>query len=1444
MFTALKYHATDYLYESMARQKFSICRLSLCFPPCLQQHEKCHLTGLFADDKYRKPWTRVTSTQNTIAISVLDQWKKSLSVEDFLEKKPITSLEFHSNNELIEVVPSSNPCSQTDTEEFYLLKKNICTEGSTQDKYSKADFASELKEQWQDLHVEDELIFLDHLETYHKKLPHSSALLDRLKFFSVRDPLSDSGGQNLREENIFRELLTFQNEMEMQESKKESQAIKEMFCTITLKDEEYFVLPVELEFCKTSNSRSDSIKTPSYMELKELLNVAPETMADEDMCGEVIKEDIKAEISNKIEVSKYCPIPGELCSSNSTSMLESCESAKHVSYLQDEIEVPLTPLCRQQRSQVNFMCVGLQEEPIPLSDNSAFITEPSREYLECLVWQSEKYQDNVSSLLLVEHQTFKLAYQHHSLTELKKVLSIDIEAPMLTSLEEDWWIHMGLHPVCVDTLELLNMDSRNTSSLLPTEVETFTQFKSYQLERWLEEKNSMTNQELFSAKRHQLDQVTNGTLPINAASSIKIDSTSTPVEEFGGGSIQKSKVEEKIYFLNQGKKTLKSLEAVSPEDVSFKEDNSSEAQKPASFTHATKWDNDDSDLSNFIMLRSKHTITQREEEKYVDSPERVQQPKEQHLPDHKEEISVCEPVRAEKEKNESSITAEIQASESQYQAYCLLEGAAIPILKDLTHLGVLASISWSFDSIKFDHTRFFLKQQEKVICDRFKEGKVDEKEITLFRHAALVHLLVTVRDLLLTCGLDTALGYLSKAKDIYKNILESCLDNIWRQLKVVQYSSQKKHEISPKITELQRQMLNWMQSYGEERSAKILIITRMDSEREKAALVHTLSTVEGLKAIDLNYEKKGTFLGCKDVVSNLSRYSCVIVQNQRIGADFPWTHFSLVIEYDYSENSCWKNRCENLNITYVTFKTTLPETRQRGNHCGSFLLEVQIPYVFLTTEGLLNMPDFLQLLESNYSITFVERSCSHSLRLFGDTDRYVVLTIDERTAIFLQNMDELNYEKSCDNVILKLTALSLQYTCCWVVFYSRERLSLEYSLRGDTLLNLVIIYAMLTELTQKSEDFEVKVFLMPGIEEAALLIRQIADNVLMASSISPPEWLDKSWLSVLPSEMEKCLLAFPCINPLVAQFMLKKGSSLSRLFLASFVQLQELLPEVPKKVLKHFSDMTSSYSLNAAAPLKTAVKGASPPENCNNINRLYQDCKQNYQSLELLAKAQTSTGPPRVNSEAIVPPLNHHHGLVDSDLSSYMQKKPCSPEVVTGRKQNSFVVPKDSEGFTHPGAMNSFYVQRQPCRINCSSDHSSKNSEKEDFFATFIDCAPHKNSKGFLEEFRETTFKSPEIVIDEAPWNGFSSTCTYDSFAPNSFPCDSLADPDAPQSLHFHHLARESSGNRKQSPPYLWTKGKTLTDSGFEEVTGIKKRRLMYERVPGRSDGQTRLKFF
>ncbi|XP_071437650.1 protein shortage in chiasmata 1 ortholog [Pithys albifrons albifrons] len=1444
MFAALKYHATDYLYESTARQKFSIWRLSLCFPACLHQDEKYHVTGLFADDKYRKPWTRIKSTQNMTTVSVLDQWRKRLPVEDFLEKRPISSVELQISNEFIEVIPSSNPCSQTDIEDPFSLMKNCFREDSTQEKYLKIYYITEFKEAWQDLCLEEEFVFNDNLENFRKNLPTLSILLSRLQFFLVKDPLSDSEGQILTEENIFRECLTFQNEMKMEESKNELQGIKENFCTISIKEEEYFMLPVELEFTKPSNGRSDSAEIPSHLELKELLNLAPDTVAGEDLCKEVIKEqeDLKAEIAYEIEISKYCPIPQEVCSSNSTSMLEFCESAEYVPYLKDEMEVPLTPPCRQQRSWVNFLCRGLQEELLPFSGNSILITGPSREYLKSLVWQSEKYRDNMNSLLLGEHQAIDLVPQHHSLTELQEMLPAEVEAPVLSSLERGWWLHLGLHPVTTETLEQLNMDDSNANSLLPTEIETFTKFPL--LERWLEEKDSMTNQELLSTERNELAKAVIPDLslqtqrqhfapPVSAVPSAKIQSSSTSWEEHAGGIIRKIGAEEAICFLNSEKKHPKSSESDSVKDVSSKVGNLPCSEKPAPLALAAKWDTDDSDLNNFIIMRSKQTLSQKKEINYTEIPEKGLQLEEQQMQVHREDDSACVIVETEEKKQESedSATVNIQASESQCQAYLLLEEAAVPVLKDLTCLGVLASVKWSFDSVQFDHTRFFLKQQEKVVCDNFKQGKIDEKEIMLFRHAALVHLLVIVRDLLLTCGLDTALGYLSKAKDIYKNILESCLNNVWRQLKIVQYSSQKKHETNPKITALQHEMLNWMKSYGDKHTVKILIITRTDSEREKSALIHLLSRVEAdLKAVDLNSEKKGILLAYKDIISNLNRYSCLIIHNQQIGADFPWTHFSLVMEYDYSENSCWKNLCKNLNVTYMTCKTTLPETIQMGNHSDSFLLGVQIPYVFLTTEGLLNMPDILQLFESKYNITFVERTSSHSLRLFGSVVQYVVLTIDECTAIFLQRLEELNCENSCDTLISRLMALSLQYTCCWIVFYSRERLSLEYSLKGDTLLNLVLLYAALIELTQKSEDFEMKVVLMPGVEETALVIRQIADRILMASNISPHEWLDKSWLSVLPSETENCLLTFPCINPLVAQFMLKKGFSLNKLFLASFDELQELLPEVPKKVLKHFSDIISSYYLNAP-PLEKTLKDASDPENQNNFNTFCPDHKQN-QSLELLDKALKITGTSPMNSEDLILPLSYCKAFPKSDLPSCMQKNACSSGVITRRKQNFVALSKDYEDSAHPDVTNSLRIQR----THDSSDHSSKDSEKDNFFATFNVCTPQESSKSFLEEFRDT-FESP----DQTPWNDSLSTGPCNSFAQDGFLSDLFVDMDEPQNLNFNQIHRESKG---KIPPFLWTNLKNETASGFLEVPEFKKRRLTYERVPGRRDGQTRLKFF
>uniref|UniRef100_A0ACB8ESB0 Uncharacterized protein n=1 Tax=Sphaerodactylus townsendi TaxID=933632 RepID=A0ACB8ESB0_9SAUR len=155
--------------------------------------------------------------------------------------------------------------------------------------------------------------------------------------------------------------------------------------------------------------------------------------------------------------------------------------------------------------------------------------------------------------------------------------------------------------------------------------------------------------------------------------------------------------------------------------------------------------------------------------------------------------------------------------------------------------------NWKFATLDFDDTRFFLKQQEKVISDAFKQGATDaaadEKDITLFKHAAVLHLVVTVRDLLLTCSLKVALGYLSKAKDRYKEFVGSSLDNLCRLLTIVQLAGQKKLEGNPKATELQHQMSKWMQSKTSEQN-KVVIVTRMDYGDETAALINIVSAVQ------------------------------------------------------------------------------------------------------------------------------------------------------------------------------------------------------------------------------------------------------------------------------------------------------------------------------------------------------------------------------------------------------------------------------------------------------------------------------------------------------------------------------------------------------------------------------------------------------------------------
>ncbi|XP_056662577.1 protein shortage in chiasmata 1 ortholog isoform X2 [Monodelphis domestica] len=1501
MFTLLKYHSVDYLHENVVRKKLSIRSLSLHIPSYLYPDEyNCH-AGIVVDEEFRKPWTRVPvpTTLQLNDFSELYQWKTIFS-EDFLEKKTVSYIGSYINN-FEEIVPSSNPSSQIDIEENCLLTQNgdreifypiTCSEGGPT-----------LQTANQDLYIEDETIFVNTLVEYKKQLPTLNDLLSRLNVFLLKDPCLDFKEQQiLIEADHFREYFPFQSSMEVHE-KEELHMIEELF-----EDEKQLILPIEYDLLKSAilPERTD-IQTLS--ELKEFIKSTPEIIDDTIENEKLFEKALPTEDQNEIMVECY---PREKIHTSQNQ----CESESHEP---GDLEMPLTlPYLITEQSLRNPIHVEHQVHQLSPICNINCI--PTEEYTEkCRVQlQSENYQSSLDSLLFKVPQTEEPII-HYSVTDLKKMFSTEVESQMLDSLKEEWWKEEGLLSMMTDTLEH-QTPALCHDSLLPTEEEMLS-IKPLQLKWCLEQKcDTISKLKTSSCMTPQKIPRDDHLSLVQKSPPKNVPHTCVPERKPELISVI-DKEEKKEICESQDYKAL----CIEPPVSSVNHNES--------FEPARKCKDNLDPLSNFIILRNKHMTMLSEPQVIMDAGQKIEsklQCEEEYTLTLEEKSPVgCSEPSPEKNQEKEMNVIEIQATDSQCQAYSLLEAVATPLLKELADHACLLASNWKFATLGFDQTRFFLKQQEKVINDIFLQGKNAEREV-IFKRAALVHLLVTVRDLLLMCTLDTALGYLRRAKDVYKSMLGSCLENIWRQLEIVQFIRKKETETNHKEQQLYCQMLHFVQTNNtEEQQFKVLIITRMDSDEEHYFLIKTLSKIKGLKCISLSPEKRNILLESNDILNGLKKCSCMVIHNQHIGPDFPWTQFSFMMEYNYVENSCWTEHCEQLDIPYMAFKTVLPDEVFKKSASldtfGGFLLEIQIPYVFLTSEGLLNTPEILQLLESNYNITLVERCCSESLKQFGDTDRYVVVTVDECTAIIIQSLEELNCEKASDNFILKLIALSIQYSFCWIIFYSKERLNSEYCLTGKTLHHLALIYAALVPFGLKSEELEVKLVIMPGVEETAQLIRQIADHILISSERDPHEWLDKSWLSVSPTKDEMCLLDFPCINPLVAQLMLNKGPSLPWLLSATLDQLQELLPEVPSKVIKHFSEITSLFNISSSLPKSPLI--SSSQENgyqSDNISQcsissssasIIQGQDKYYYNSKLYEKVLEDSSLSSNSKNSLIEPseiqcilpfskcYEQTNCWEDSDLNPYQPQYTDFLNNTESRKTTGTSFPRqnDSESdvfslglpqmnyetrmtknvansdcinykgqYTTKGKIKkeldapSFLLENSgyPATWNFKNDilepqihpHKLQYGREQTSYYTWFSKKDNLNttSNPFMfqqnclsDELKGIMYDRLDAQTDGTSWKELTAFSNVNSSTHNSCAYNLNATSEKLNNLYVQQTSGRYSGQKRHiATSSNLAKNESLTDLMHSQQPQLKKRRLVIEKVPGRNDGQTRLKFF
>ncbi|XP_050617379.1 protein shortage in chiasmata 1 ortholog isoform X7 [Macaca thibetana thibetana] len=1311
-----------------------------------------------------------------------------------------------------------------------------------------------------------------------KHLPTLHTLLSRLKLFLVKDPLLDFKGQIFTEVNFSRDCFSLQETLEA--------FVKEDFCmdkvnfcqekledTIRLNEPSSFL--IEYEFLIPPSLKPE-IDIPSLSELKELLNLVPEIINYVDESEKLFERDL----TNKHGIEDIGDIKfssTEILTIQNQSEPEECSKP-------GELEMPLTPLFLTcQHTSVNSLCTELQTFPLSPVCKIHLLTAEESANKYYMMWQLERCRSPLNPFLLTAPR-IQEPHSQYSFTDLKKILSVKEESLVINLEKAEWWKQAGLNLKMMETLEHLNTYlCHNNLSSNDTEIEVFLPTKVLQLESCLEHKSHSSPIALIEEKSTN-DHLS---LPQKSPSLAKeVPDLCFSDEYFSDKRAAKEEKpkndQEPVNRIIQKKENEDhfELDCTGPSIKS----SSSSIIKKASFEHGKKQENDLDLLSDFIMLRNKYkTCTSKTEVTNSDG----KHDKEACSLTLQEESPIVHVNKTLEEINQERGTdnvIEIQASDSQCQAFCLLEAAASPILKNFVSSCTLPTANWKFATVIFDQTRFLLKEQEKVVSDAVHQG------------------------------------YLSKAKDIYNSILGPHLGDIWRQLEIVQFIRGKKPETNYKIQELQCQILNWMQS---QQQIKILIIIRMDSDGEKHLLIQILNKIEGLTLTVLHSKERKDFLESEGVLKGTS--SCVVVHNQYIGADFPWSNFTFVVEYNYVEDSCWTKHCKDLNIPYMAFKVILPDTVFKRStlldRFGGFLLEIQIPYVFFASEGLLNTPDILQLLESNYNISLVERECSESLKLFGSSERYVVVTVDEHTAIILQDLEELNCEKASDNIIMRLMALSLQYRYCWIILYTKETLNSEYPLTEKTLHHLALIYAALVSFGLNSEELDVKLVIAPGVEATALIIRQIADHNLMTSKRDPHEWLDKSWLEVSPSEEEMYLLDFPCVNPLVAQLMLNKGPSLHWILLATLCQLQELLPEVPEKVLKHFCSITSLFKISSSSVTKSP-QISSPQDNRNRISTsssrssasdldsVIQEHNEYYQYLglgETVQEDKTTT----LNDNSSIMELKEISGflpLVTSyNQTSYWKDSSCKPNIVQNTPfliniesrrpaYNSFLNHSDSESDVFSLGLT---------QMNCETIKSPSDAQKRvSIVPRFINSQKRRTheAKGFINKEGSDPIFSLEGSHSPLHWNlkktiweqenhpfnlqyGAEQTtcnklysqkgnlftdqqkCLSDEF--EGLTCESSNDetfwrelPSVPSldlfcasdsnanqkefnSLYFYQRAGKSLG-QKRHPESSFNSGdkESLTGFMYSQVPQFKKRRLAYEKVPGRVDGQTRLRFF
>nr|XP_046241409.1 protein shortage in chiasmata 1 ortholog isoform X3 [Scatophagus argus] len=1203
-----------------------------------------------------------------------------------------------------------------------------------------------------------------------------------------------------------------------------------------------------------------------------------------------------SDVSISIDISQY-EIPEEPYRMNG-DLIESELAERAMLPTEMELDVTLTPTAKTSRSQICLSTCELQEEKLSPLCRQFLVSAQAQREMEAALWKAEKYPAFVVDYLLAEPQICEPAVSFQSLTKALNIVNSEKESfacagdklqsqmgteALLVDLRSNCEFTESMrsefpstkHEEMEEKMSPEHVESSVTDRLIlvsPTNKTQFPQVKKSEAVAFHAEATAddtflqgetVADTRQGSLLMHTVNTNDKKAKPVNLVFSKPAAVTRDEVSDKKFSEVSAVFSAHEIDRLRDDCRKVQS--ARTPEQVTSSRLNVRDNHGLAVPRRQPQKDLDS--LSILMMIRSQQmapdTATPRSSGNTPAPHIDQQAPEQQPRPEQMQRSvrwpayisrTVSEVVTREQEgafqltgqlvrhlgtesitqDRHGSRVIQVQSTDSQQRAYCELLSYAQPCLSSARQLGLNLPGWGDFSCLASDQTHFLLKQQEKALCrTRAQSTELVRDLKQLFNKAALIHVLVMFKELLLKCDLSTALEYLTQAAEA---CAEPRLKQLMKRLQIILYLSHKNPESNFKLLKLQQLLATWMHSRKEQGTMKkILVIVSVDCDDSRSEIINTLSQVTGATVTTVCPEEGKKKLNGAIVVSSTHDIMCVVVCERHVGPDFPWNCFSLLVEYDHPGHSPWAAVCREWNISHFTFNTIISEEKEKASWC----LEDSVPYVLFATDRLLSCPMLLQTLESGYNITVLERSHCPSLQMLGGTHHHTVITVDESTAVIIQDVDELCEERASERIVMRLIALSLQYSCCWLILHFPNSQGGGFS--SETFSNLVLVYSSLVLLNARSKDLNVKVLIETEMAEIARWISQICFHSLMASDSDALKYLNRDWLTVNPSEEEKCLLQFPCINPLVSQLMLRRAPFFQWLLRASLSQLKGLLPEVPIKVLKMFSDTTSLYSLISdpnQPKSHIAITETNPQTSSSN-------------------SPWTTTADPEHNPDPVPEPLINH----PKQFRTF-----CKAHSVVQDGNTDF---RFSLSFGGPDV----HLRR----IRSSRDPWKGKDRGQDKVKFSGWRGGARAVGGSVQRVNdEWTQTAPTKLDSPFKLNYFFS---YSLILQQS--ADSYTSLQTSTVQHtVQHTVQQPDSQRVSysvSPPSVWRRGQvsnhcftsggdTATVSanyGFKcwrgqerkrsdkaaglvraVLTPLKKSRLSYERVPGRSDGQTRLKLF